>query len=223
MTPEQTAARAKRESIEKKRRTEKNVRSFAGAALVSDRATVERADEDEDKMTVPPAAESTPTIGPLPVGGLSSTSNAVPSRDRCVELVQEPARAASAAAQQNAATSIAPVHVGGCAATPVTLMQSSGTVCAVQSEDVINRAEIINAVGSRLVDMYSSTQPGWETMTNAMVEKVFGKFAVDAITADRPRHHVARKVDMATIRGGVSQVPRATTVPMGQGTGPPLL
>ncbi|KAF4148307.1 hypothetical protein GN958_ATG02505 [Phytophthora infestans] len=66
-------------------------------------------------------------------------------------------------------------------------MQSSGTVCAVQSEDVINRAEIINAVGSRLVDMdmYSSTQPGWETMTNAMVEKVFGKFAVDAITADR--------------------------------------
>ncbi|KAI9992449.1 hypothetical protein PInf_017858 [Phytophthora infestans] len=201
MTPEQTAARAKRESIEKKRRTEKNVRSFAGTALVSDRATVERADEDEDKMTVPPAAESTPTIGPLPVG------------------------AASAAAQQNAATSIAPVHVGGCAATPVTLMQSSGTVCAVQSEDVINRAEIINAVGSRLVDMdmYSSTQPGWETMTNAMVEKVFGKFAVDAITADRPRHHVARKVDMATIRGGVSQVPRATTVPMDQGTGPPLL
>ncbi|KAF4148305.1 gag-polypeptide of LTR copia-type [Phytophthora infestans] len=68
MTPEQTAARAKRESIEKKRRTEKNVRSFAGTALVSDRATVERADEDEDKMTVPPAAESTPTIGPLPVG-----------------------------------------------------------------------------------------------------------------------------------------------------------
>ncbi|EEY68187.1 uncharacterized protein PITG_04590 [Phytophthora infestans T30-4] len=34
MTPEQTAARAKRESIEKKRRTEKNVRSFAGAALM---------------------------------------------------------------------------------------------------------------------------------------------------------------------------------------------
>ncbi|KAI9985571.1 hypothetical protein PInf_004952 [Phytophthora infestans] len=123
MTPEQTAARAKREHIEKNRHTEKNVRSFAGAALVSDRAAAGRADEDEDKMPAPPATESTPTIGPLPVGGgLSSTITAVPSRDRFVELVQEPARAASAAAQQTAATSIAPVHVGGRAAAPVTLI-----------------------------------------------------------------------------------------------------
>ncbi|KAF4028010.1 hypothetical protein GN244_ATG20339 [Phytophthora infestans] len=37
------------------------------------------------------------------------------------------------------------------------------------------------------------------------------------------RLRVVRNVDMATIRGGVSQIPRATTVPMDQGTGPLLL
>ncbi|KAF4144359.1 hypothetical protein GN958_ATG06453 [Phytophthora infestans] len=86
-------------------------------------------------MPVPPAvasAESTPTICPLSVGGgLSSTITAVPSRDRCVRLVQEPTRVASAAALQNAAHGIVPAHVGGHAATPVPLMQSSGTVCAM--------------------------------------------------------------------------------------------
>ncbi|KAF4138970.1 hypothetical protein GN958_ATG11927 [Phytophthora infestans] len=116
--PKQTAARAKRENIEKKRRTEKNACSFAGVALVSDRATAEYADEDEDKMPVPPAAASNPTIGPLPVGRRAFVYN------YC-------SRAASAAAQPNAATSIAPVLVGCRAATPVALMQSSGIVCAV--------------------------------------------------------------------------------------------
>ncbi|KAJ8561494.1 hypothetical protein ON010_g8187 [Phytophthora cinnamomi] len=188
MTAEQAASRAKRDQ---KRRAVQNVRSFAGAALVNDQPQLITADSTEEKAATPIAGPSTvsiastPTIGPLPVGGLeamTTTAAAAPTRGRQVELVQEPQIAAWAVQQPEASVAAAAERPS---TATMTLLQSSGSVGAVQSEDLVTRAEVVSAVGLSLVDMCSVTHHGWETMTTALVKKVFGKVAVEAIASYR--------------------------------------
>ncbi|KAG4047594.1 hypothetical protein PC123_g17056 [Phytophthora cactorum] len=124
------------------------------------RATDVAADEAEDNIPVlyvASTAASTPTIGSLPMG--------------VCRLQLLPYRRRVAGEQSDRYT---------CGSGAVFW----SFVCCV-AWDVIVRAEVITAVGSSLVDVYSVTQPGWEAMNSAMVEKLFGKLAADAITVDR--------------------------------------
>ncbi|KAG2961084.1 hypothetical protein PC118_g22158 [Phytophthora cactorum] len=124
------------------------------------RATDVAADEAEDNIPVlhvASTAASTPTIGSLPMG--------------VCRLQLLPYRRRVAGEQSDRYT---------CGSGAVFW----SFVCCV-AWDVIVCAEVITAVGSSLVDVYSVTQPGWEAMNSAMVEKLFGKLAADAITVDR--------------------------------------
>ncbi|KAG2899200.1 hypothetical protein PC115_g16612 [Phytophthora cactorum] len=121
------------------------------------RATDVAADEAEDNIPVlhvASTAASTPTIGSLPMG--------------VCRLQLLPYRRRVAGEQSDRYT---------CGSGAVFW----SFVCCV-AWDVIVCAEVITAVGSSLVDVYSVTQPGWEAMNSAMVEKLFGKLAADAIT-----------------------------------------